>query len=93
MNIEHRTLNVQHRIMYSARREPQGLTTGSNDQFKKKTEQADSAEKATKARSESTLRNSIWLPSTGSGPEHVEGSRSTLSSQPQGSSQAAVGLS
>jgi hypothetical protein len=26
MNIEHRTLNVQHRIMYSARREPQGRT-------------------------------------------------------------------
>ena len=35
MNIEHRTLNVQRRIMYSARREPQGLMRRSNDQFKK----------------------------------------------------------
>ena len=59
MNIEHRTLNVQHRIMYAARREPQGLVTGSNDQFKEKTEQAYSAEVATKAGSESTLRNSV----------------------------------
>ena len=50
MNIEHRTLNVQHRILNSARREPQGQIIGSNDQFKKKTEQ-----------SESTLRNSIRL--------------------------------
>ncbi len=80
--------------MYPARREPQGLMTGSNDQFKKKTEQ-----------SGSTLRNSTRLPSTGSGPEHVEGSRSTLShltlsrstlsrstlsSRPKGSLQAAV---
>jgi len=61
MNIEHRTSNVQHRIMYSVN-------------FKKKTE-----------KSESTLRNSIRL------------SRSTLSfstqsSQPKGSSQAAVRL-
>jgi hypothetical protein len=50
------------RIMYSARREPQGLTTWSNDQFKKKTEQ-----------SESTLQNSIRLLSTGSSPELAEG--------------------
>ena len=40
MNIEHRTSNVQHRIMYSARREPQGLMTWSNDQFKKKLSKA-----------------------------------------------------
>ena len=60
-------------------------------QFKKKTEQ-----------SESTLRNSTRLLSTGSSPELAEGSRSTLSlstlssrpkgSQPKGSSQAAVRL-
>ena len=45
MNIEHRTLNVQHRIMYSVN-------------FKKKTEQDYFAEAATKAGSEFTSRNS-----------------------------------
>jgi hypothetical protein len=44
MNIEHRTSNVQHRIMYSVNL--------------KKTEQAYSAEKATEARSEYTQQNS-----------------------------------
>ena len=63
MNIEHRTLNAQHRIMYSARREPQGRTINLN-----KTEQ-----------SESTLPNSTRLLSTGSSPELAEGSRSPLS--------------
>ena len=43
MNVEHRTLNVQHRIMYSVN-------------FKK-TEQAYSAKEAMKAKSESTFRN------------------------------------
>ncbi len=62
----------------------------SNGQFNKKTEQAYSAEKATKARSEATLRDSIRLLSTGSIPELAEGSHSTLSSRPKGSSQAAV---
>ena len=75
MNIEHRTLNVQHRIMYSACREPLCRTVN----LKKKTEQ-----------SEATLRNPTRLPSTSSGPEHIEGSHSTLSSRPKGSSQAAV---
>jgi len=51
MNIEHRTPNVQHRIMNSVNL--------------KKTEQ-----------SESTLRNSIWLLSTGSSPELAEGNSS-----------------
>jgi hypothetical protein len=60
MNIEHRTLNVQHRIMNSVNL--------------KNTEQAYSAEGAAKARSEATLRNLIWRPSTGSGPELAEGS-------------------
>ncbi len=78
MNIEHRTLNVQHRIVNSVNL--------------KKTEQAYSAEVAAKASGESTLRNSIRLPSTSSGPEHVEGSCSILGSQPNGSSQAAVRL-
>jgi hypothetical protein len=72
MNIEHRTSNVQHRIMYSARRVLLCRTV----KLKKKTEQAYSAEKATKARSESSLRDSTRLPSMGSGPEHVEGSSS-----------------
>ena len=40
------------------------------------TEQACFAKLATKAKSESTLRNSNWLPSTGSGPEHVKGNSS-----------------
>jgi hypothetical protein len=48
----------------------------------KKTEQAYFAKLATKAKSEATLRNSIWLLSTGSSPELAEGS----------SSQAAVSL-
>jgi len=43
-NVEHRTLNFQHRIMNSVNL--------------KKTEQARSAEEATKAESESTFRNS-----------------------------------
>ena len=59
MNVEHRTLNVQHRIMNSVNL--------------KNTEQAYSAEGAAKARSEATLRNLIWRPSTGSGPEFAEG--------------------
>ena len=46
MNIEHRTLNVQHRIMYSACREPRGRTINLI-----KTGQ-----------SKSILRNSISLP-------------------------------
>ncbi len=32
--------DCQHRIMNSARREPQGLMTGSNDQFNKKLSKA-----------------------------------------------------
>ncbi len=53
--IEHRTLNVQHRIMYSALREPQGLTTGSNDQFKKRL--SNTRRKRLRCTSEATLRN------------------------------------
>ncbi len=41
-----------------------------------KTEQAYSAEMAMKAGSDSTFRNSIQLPSTSSGLEHIEGSSS-----------------
>ncbi len=47
----------------------------------KKTEPAYSAEKATKAKSESTLRNSIRLLSTGSGLELAEGSPSLAAVQ------------
>jgi hypothetical protein len=64
-------------------------------QFNLKTEQDYFARLAMKAKSEYTLRNLPRLPSTGSGPLHVEGSRSTLSfstksSRPKGLSQAAV---
>ena len=61
--------------------------------FKKKTEQAYSAEVATKAGSESTLRNSIRLLSTGSSLELAEGSCSTLRVPPKGLSQAVVRFS
>ncbi len=44
--------------------------------FIKKTEQAYFAKLATKAKSETTLRNSIRLLSTGSSPELAEGSSS-----------------
>jgi hypothetical protein len=47
MNIEHPTLNAQHRIMYSV--------------HFKNTDQEDFARLATKAEGESTLRNSIRL--------------------------------
>ena len=60
-------MNIEHRTLNIER------PTSNNEfcQFKKNAEQ-----------NESALRNSIWLPSTGSGPEHVKGS----------SSQAAVRL-
>jgi hypothetical protein len=66
--------------------------TGSNDQFKLKTEQDYFARLAMKAKSEYTLRNLTRLPSTGSGPEHVEGSRSTLSFSTKSPSVVSSGL-
>ena len=70
MNVEHRTFNVQHRIMNSVN-------------LKKKTEQAYSVEMATKAGSEFILRNSTRL--SRSTLSLLTLSRSTLSSQPKGS--------
>jgi len=75
MNVEHRTFNVQHRIMNSVN-------------LKKKTEQAYSVEMATKAGSEFILRNSTRL-SRSTLSSQPKGSR-LKGSQPKGSSQAAV---
>ncbi len=57
--------------MNSARREPQGLTTGSNDQFKKKTEQS---EPTYPSKFDSAAFDRLR-------PEHVEGSSSQAAVQ------------
>jgi hypothetical protein len=75
MNIEHRThqrrtVSIEHPMLNYVL-----------CQFRIKTEQAYFANLATKARSESTLRNSTRLPSTSSWSEHVEGSSSQAAIQ------------
>ena len=59
-------------------------------QFKKSL--SNTRRKRLRCTSESVLRNSTRLPSTGSGPEHIEGSRSTLSFSTKSPSVVSSGL-